>query len=44
MATTQLHRHRKSVKSAKISGSFRYIEHMLVNGLIGKLPRNLCAL
>ena len=26
IAATQLHRHRKSVKSVKISGSFRYIE------------------
>ncbi len=26
IAATQLHRHRKSVKFVKISGSFRYIE------------------
>jgi len=29
MATTQLYRHRKSVKSVKNSGSFRYTELML---------------
>ena len=33
MATTQLHRYRKSVKSVKNSGSFRYTE-LTLNSIV----------